>query len=116
MTNGSSQKCFPGGRRLALSMSFDDGSEHDRRLVDMFNRHGIRGAFHLNSTTLGQDYRVGRNEIRTLYRDHEISCHGATHADLTRLSDDDVRRELSEDKNALEDLCGEPVRGLAYAY
>ncbi|QNT69429.1 polysaccharide deacetylase family protein [Defluviicoccus vanus] len=65
-----------------LSMSYDDGSEHDRRLVGLFDAYGLRGTFHLISSTLGQDYRVGRDEVARLYRRHEVACHGATHANL----------------------------------
>ena len=107
---------FPEGRTKALSMSYDDGSEHDRRLVAMFNAHGIRGTFHLNSESLGREYKVGRDEAVSLYRGHEIACHGATHADLTNLSDDAIRHELGWDKHCLEQLTGAPVRGLAYAF
>jgi hypothetical protein len=97
-------------------MSYDDGSEHDRRLVAIFNDNGIRATFHLNSSSIGQEYRIGHDEVASLYRGHEVSCHGATHADLTHLSDDEIRGELSVDKEILEDLSGGPVRGLAYAF
>lgn len=107
---------FPGGLTKALSMSYDDGSEHDRRLVALFDRHGLRGTFHLTSSTLGLEHRVGRDEVRRLYERHEVACHGATHADLTGLPDDAVRRELRDDKAALESLAGRPVRGLAYPF
>ena len=107
---------FPGGRSKALSMSYDDGSEHDRRLVALFNAYGIRATFHLNSELLGQEYKVGRDEAVSLYRGHEIACHGATHADLTHLSDDAIRHELGWDKHLLQELTGGPVRGLAYAF
>ncbi len=107
---------FPGGRSKALSVSYDDGSEHDRRLVALFNAYGIRGTFHLNSDSLGHEYKIGREEAVSLYRGHEIACHGATHADLTQLSDDAIRHELGWDKHRLEELTGAPVRGLAYAF
>ncbi len=107
---------FPEGRTKALSMSYDDGSEHDRRLVALFNAYGIRSSFHLNSEALGQDYKIGRDEAVSLYRGHEIACHGATHADLTHLSDDAIRHELGWDKHLLQQLTGAPVRGLAYAF
>lgn len=44
--------CYPGGKFKALTMSYDDGQIHDRRLVEIFNRHGIKGTFHLNSGLL----------------------------------------------------------------
>ncbi len=108
--------CFPGGAMKALSMSYDDGSEHDRRLVGLFDAFGLRGTFHLASSTLGQDYRVGRDEVARLYQRHEVACHGATHADLGQLADADVDRELRDDKATLEALVGQPVRGLAYPF
>ena len=30
--------CFPGGKHKALTMSYDDGREEDRKLVEMFNQ------------------------------------------------------------------------------
>ena len=29
--------CFPGGKFKCLTMSYDDGQHHDRRLVEIFN-------------------------------------------------------------------------------
>jgi hypothetical protein len=115
-TDGGYRLQFPGGRTKALSMSYDDGSEHDRRLVGLFNQYGLKGSFHLTSSTLGQDYRVGRDEVARLYAGHEVACHGATHADLTPLPDAEVVRELQDDKRDLEALTGRPVRGLAYPF
>ena len=55
--------CFPGGKRKALTMSYDDGRVQDRRLVEIFNRHGIRGTFFLNSGKLDRD-EIGRASCR----------------------------------------------------
>jgi peptidoglycan/xylan/chitin deacetylase (PgdA/CDA1 family) len=114
--NKNVRVCFADGARKALSMSYDDGSEHDRRLVALFAQCGLRATFHLTSAALGEPYRIGRDEVVRLYAGHEVACHGATHADLMPLSDDDVRRELATDKAALEAITGQPVRGLAYAF
>ena len=54
---------FPGGKRKALTMSYDDGTVHDRRLVEIFNRHGIRGTFHLNSSWLHLPAHVSAEEL-----------------------------------------------------
>lgn len=108
--------CFPGGKRKCLVMSYDDGSEHDRRLVELFNQYGLKGTFHLNSGKLGLAHHVGRQEIATLYDGHEISCHTVDHRKLTQLSDDEVCREIRTDKEVLEDLSGSVVRGLAYPF
>jgi peptidoglycan/xylan/chitin deacetylase (PgdA/CDA1 family) len=45
-----------------------------------------------------------------------IDSHGVTHAHLTALSDDELRRELVDSKQELEDELGRPCRELAYPY
>ena len=67
--------CYPGGKHKALTMSYDDGKIPDRRLVEIFNRYGIRGTFHLNSGVLLTENRIHPEEIPGLYRGHEIACH-----------------------------------------
>lgn len=108
--------CFPHGRRKAFVLSYDDATEHDRRLVDIFNRYGLRASFHVNSGKLGQPGHIARRELCALYRGHEVSCHSVTHPYLTSLDDDAVRREIADDRRALEDLTGSSVRGLAYPF
>lgn len=107
---------FPGGRSKALVMSYDDGSEHDRRLVEIFNRYGIKGTFNLNSGKLGQPHHIAAHEVRALYQGHEVACHSVNHLDLTHLQDTDIRCEIAQDRAILEDLTGQAVRGLAYPF
>ena len=107
---------FPGSHTKAVVMSYDDGSEHDRRLVDIFNTYGVRGTFHLNSSRLGDAHYIARDEVRRLYDGHEVSCHTRNHRELTQLSDHDARLEIEADTQDLESLAGSPVCGLAYPY
>lgn len=107
---------FPGGKKKALSMSYDDGREYDRRLVEIFNQNGIRGTFHLNSGTLDTDGFIRSDEVAALYRGHEVACHGVHHYDLVTLPKTVLESEIVEDRRALERLVGYPVRGLSYPY
>ena len=45
-----------------------------------------------------------------------IGSHGVSHAHLTRLADDELRRELVDSKEAIEDELGRPCRDFAYPY
>ena len=45
-----------------------------------------------------------------------IGSHGISHAHLTRLSDDDLRRELVDSRQAIEDELGASCTELAYPY
>lgn len=107
---------YPEGKAKAMSFSYDGAQVFDRRLVDIFNNFGMKGTFHLNAPNLDRDGYIGSKEAAALYAGHEIACHGMTHAFLTQLSAEQIIREIWEDRRALEDLAGYPVRGLAYAY
>ncbi len=45
-----------------------------------------------------------------------IGSHAVSHPHLTTLSEDDLRRELSESKEEIEDRLGRPCEDLAYPY
>ena len=107
--------CYPGGYHKALTMSYDDGKLADRRLVEIFNRYGIRGTFNLNSGLWRQDAdRIHPDEARALYAGHEIACHTVRHPTIARCPLPEVAMEILEDRRALESVTGYPVRGLAY--
>ena len=40
---------FPKGRAKALTLSYDDGTEQDIRLIRIMNQNGLKGTFNLNS-------------------------------------------------------------------
>ena len=105
--------CFPGGKHKALTMSYDDGKEEDRRLVETFNRYGIKGTFHVNSG-IKDEVRIPLEEYRELYQGHEIACHTVTHPTIARCPLTEVVDEVLEDRKKLEALLGMPVRGLSY--
>jgi len=110
---------FPGGRPKALTMSYDDGVEQDIRLIEIFNKHGIKGAFHINGGMLGKSggrKRIAREDIAKVYAGHEISLHGYTHQALSVTPNTRIVQEVMQDRIALESITGEPVRGMSYAY
>lgn len=107
---------FPGGRTKAVTLSFDDGRTHDRRLVDIMNRYGLKGTFHLNSGNLGKTNYITPEEISELFQGHEISAHTVAHPFLEQSPLDRVVMEIMEDRDALEQLAGYPVRGMSYPF
>ena len=40
---------YPGKKFKALTFSFDDGVVQDQKLIDIFNRNGLKGTFNLNT-------------------------------------------------------------------
>lgn len=105
---------FPDGKRRAVTFSYDDGSENDVRLIELFNRYGVKGTFHLN----GVNY-IGKTDdelltIRKRYEGHEISCHTLRHGELNRMTSVSMIREVMEDRKILERIAGYPVVGMSY--
>lgn len=107
-------QCFPGGRFKALTLSYDDGKEEDRRLVEILNRNGLKGTFNLNSGWMNQPDKIHREEVRELYRGHEVACHTYSHPTLERCPLTEVIDEILRDRRELEKIVGYPVRGMAY--
>lgn len=118
-TNVSSipiEMLFPQGKSKALILSFDDGNVADRTLVKLMNDYGLLGTFHLNSNKLYTKDYLTKEEIKTIYKGHEVSAHTANHPNLTDLLKIDVIYEVLEDRKELERLTGYPVRGMSYPF
>ena len=43
---------YPGGKAKALTFCYDDGVRFDGKLIEIFNRHGMKGTFNLNAACL----------------------------------------------------------------
>lgn len=107
---------FPEGVSRALTMSYDDGQIHDLRLARLFDRYGIKGTFHLNSSNINRSgYLTDAILIQDL-KNHEISAHTKTHPFLTKLPHPIVIDEILEDKRQLENMTGQIIRGMSYPY
>ncbi len=116
------------GKKRAVTFSFDDGVRQDVRVVEILNKYGLKGTFNLNSGTLGMGgetnwlpkvvsyARVQAEEVRDVYAGHEVAVHTVNHPHLTKLTDDEIVREVEDDRAALSKLCGYDVIGLAYPY
>lgn len=107
---------FPGGKWKALVMSYDDGHVQDRGLVPIFNAHGIKGSFHLNSNSLDYDTFVTKSELAALYAGHEISSHTVDHPYLDTCPESSIRWEIETDRAVLEPLAGHAIRSLSYPF
>jgi peptidoglycan/xylan/chitin deacetylase (PgdA/CDA1 family) len=122
---------FPGGKTKALTLSYDDGVEQDRKLVEILNRYGIKAAFNLNSGIQtgangwvnkdieGRDLSIKRMNVqglKELYAGHEIAVHGLTHPHLENLDEPSILNELEQDRLNLERIFGTRVYGMAYPF
>ncbi len=116
----------------ALTFSYDDGVTTDAKLIEILNRYGMKGTFNLNAGThpqrgepsTGRIAGDGKTTIRRLYREelaplyagHEVALHSYTHPDLTKLTPEEIRREITRDIDGLTEIFGKRPVGMAYPY
>lgn len=105
---------YPGGRWKALVMSYDDGHDQDRGLAPLFDRHGIRGTFHLCNGWFNNSTFLTSAEVPTLLARHEISIHTVDHPTLTQIDDGAVRWEVGNCRYVLGGLAGYAVNSMSY--
>ena len=110
----------------AVTFSYDDGVTQDQRLIDIFNRYGLKCTFNLNSDLLGKANSLVREgvtvahckpracEVEKIYKGHEIAAHTLTHPCLCDLKDEEVVWQVEQDRIALSELAGYEVVGMAY--
>ena len=104
---------FPGGKRKAFTMSYDDAWPEDRPLIELMNRYGIKGTFNVNS---GEKKFTDIPDPRELYAGHEVAVHALTHAYLERVAPQTATYEIIKDRENLERVFGGSIRGFAYPY
>ena len=105
---------FPGGKKRVLTFSYDDGSENDVRLIEMFNKYGVKGTFHLNGINYVGISEERAEELRRIYAGHEVACHTLRHGWPARMPAQSVVLETLEDRKILEGIFGYPVVGMSY--
>ncbi|MBQ8567408.1 MAG: polysaccharide deacetylase family protein [Clostridia bacterium] len=109
-----------------LTFSYDDGVTQDLRLIELFNKYGMKCTFNLNSGLLGMDgyldregtrvthIKVKPEDVKHIYAGHEVAGHGITHPCLPRLTEEKIIEEVENDRVKLSELCGYDVVGFAY--
>lgn len=114
------------GKKKAVTFSFDDGVMQDIRVIRILDRYGLKGTFNLNSGKFGtkhpyeaSDKIVKRtliepNQVKELYKNHEVAVHTVGHFNLTMLPDSCVAWQVETDRKLLESLTDKPIRCMAY--
>lgn len=120
---------FPEAKTKALTFSYDDCLEQDIRLMEIFNKNGLKGTFNLNGKPLETEeysYPEGTIHLRMgsklalesyggeVGKNHEVAFHGYTHPFLDRVPRAIASYEVAKGREVLEALFGRIVRGCAY--
>ena len=116
------------GKMKAVTFSFDDGVTQDKRLIEIFDKYGLKCTFNINSELLGKPGMLNcsnvtvahvkprPDEIAKIYKNHEVAVHTLTHPDLRKLDEKGIIHEVEDDRLRLSELVGYEVVGMAYPF
>lgn len=114
-------------KKKFLTFSYDDGVTQDIRLIELFNKYGMKATFNINSARLGEQRtlsvggvtvdhnKIKHADVKHVYAGHEVAAHTLTHPKLNAIEKDEhLIREVEQDRLILSELCGYEVVGMAY--
>ena len=118
------------GKMKALTFSYDDGVNTDRRLAEIFDKYGLKCTFNLNGSNVRTKERqkapwkvkdatislLPLEEMEEVYKNHEIALHSYTHPHLEEMSREMIRYEILADICRLEEVFGKRPVGMAYPF
>lgn len=115
---------FPGGKRKAVTLSYDDGVTEDIRLIEILNKYGLKCTFNINSGIMPKEdidlsiphRRMSMKQCVEIYKDtpHEVAVHGYQHPYWPELPVDRITFDIMEDRKNLENAFDRNIKGCAY--
>ena len=99
-----------------IVLTFDDGySDNFDYAWDTMQKYDVKGTFFIISGKIGQNEYMSEQQIKNLSSfGNEIGSHTVNHPSMKNLSPDQARSELSDSKNALEELSGQSIISFCY--
>ena len=106
---------FPEGKIKAVTFSYDDGVLADIRLAEIFNAHGLRGTFNINSGLSGTN-KLSIEQIKEHILDagHEVALHGKYHIASGAATPINCIKDALFCRLELEQAFNTIIRGMAY--
>ncbi len=115
------------GKLKAITFSYDDGVTQDIQLVNLLNKYGLKCTFNINSERIAHRgmlirenkgisyYKLFPEDVKKVYEGHEVAAHTLNHPLLPGIADDnEVIRQVEQDRLNLSELMGYEVVGMAY--
>lgn len=128
MVNKERYLRFPGGRAKALTLSYDDCNNLDKKLIDLMAKAGIKGTFNISANWFRPDdmpldtsnpyQHMTAAESLEAYRSDvcEVAIHGYDHNQMTDMDSASVCAQIIDDRRSLEAMFDRQIRGMAYPY
>ena len=106
---------YPDGKPKALTFSYDDGVQQDKRLSEVFDKYGMKATFNFNCDYM-REKNFTKEQIKEYFlsKGHEIAIHGANHRANGNLRPIEGIRDVLDCRLELESKCDCIIRGMAY--
>jgi peptidoglycan-N-acetylglucosamine deacetylase len=113
---------------MRVVQCWDDGDVEDIRLTGILRRYGAKASFNLNIgkhrakrhvawVLEGREiWKLALPELCSVYNGFLVANHSLHHPWLTKIPKDDMRREIREGRDRLEQHFGYSVTGFAYPF
>ena len=111
---------FPSFKFKALTLSYDDDTVYNEKLVKILDEYGLKCTFNLNSELFAKETGgryMTKEQVSKLYKDspHEIAVHGAKHLSLAEVPVETATHDVIADRENLEKQFSRIIKGMAYA-
>lgn len=127
-----------------FTLSFDDGVEQDKRLIEVLKQYDMPCTFNLNGGMFGDESftahigeigfmdlkaenrfrlrlfstvehnRIPLDEAVQVYAGYEVASHDYTHHPVKGRTLDEIREALLQDRQTLSEIFGQQITGFAY--
>ncbi len=114
--------------KMKIVQCWDDGVNSDVLLIEILRRYGAKASFNLNAgihqaeRTKSWEYKgqevckLGWNEMRAVYEGFTIANHGLTHPHMAVLETAQLKKEIVESRDRLQQFFQQAIHGLAYPF
>lgn len=119
---------FPQGRKKVFTISYDDNTTQDERLIDLMKKYKIKGTFNIIPNWFakedavfpeGETYiNVTEKKALEIYDDEyvEVANHGFNHIKMTSVPQILMMEDTVKCRQKLEDMYQRIITGFAYPY
>jgi peptidoglycan/xylan/chitin deacetylase (PgdA/CDA1 family) len=96
-----------------LTISVDDGHPADRRSAELLSKYGLKATFYIPRNNPERE-TLPESGIREISSAFEVGGHTYGHTPLCGIAEDEVRREVRDGKNWMEQLTGKEITAFCY--
>ncbi len=108
-----------------FTLSFDDGTTEDEKLIALLKKYNIPATFCVNTGLMNgevsievagewrrMDFDYAKN--KGIYDGFDVISHASTHKEFTNLGDSDIIKQVNDDAEKIKELTGVYPKGVAY--